>query len=325
MVRRKESFVVISLIILASLSVYFGFIKKNSSELTENDLQLKDTSQITAFNVELNGVIVKVEKKTSGWMVNNSYHANNQLVKRLFRIYKNLNISIFARRDSVGAYVQNLKMNGTKLEFLKDENIIANYWIGKYDAAKNATLLMNDAEQPIFVTSPGLSANIAKFVIADDIFWRDKRIFDFEASEIIKIKLDDFENQNSSYEINIDENSYSLFDNNSNSIEFEQEKIARYLSYFKGVRFESLEEKLTQNQLDSILKQKPLYEINLDTKEYGSLNLKLISKATSLKSQERDLNNVYGLLNNKAPLIIISYFSIDPLLKEIAYFKPMTN
>ena len=41
---------------------YFGFIKKSNSELTEFDLQLQDTSQITSFIVESNNVKVNVKK-----------------------------------------------------------------------------------------------------------------------------------------------------------------------------------------------------------------------------------------------------------------------
>jgi len=321
---KKQSLLIILALILITISAYFAIYKKSGTELTEFDLQLEDTSEITGFTVESNSLKVQVEKKASDWMVDKTYHANNQLIKRLFRIFKNLNISILARKDSMDVHIQNLKDNGTRLQFLKDQDILATYWIGDYNASKNATLLMNNAELPAYVTAPGLSSNIAKFILADDIFWRDKRIFDFEPEEISKIELTDYQNLNASFVVIINEN-YQLLNNTKNKVKFEESKIARYLSYFKGVRFESLEEKFQVLKLDSVINQKPLYEINLYAREYGNLNLQLLPKADSLNKREPDLNYVYGLINNKTPLIIISYFAIDPLLKEIDYFRPDSN
>ena len=318
---KKQTIILLFVLLLIIASAYFALFK-NNSELTEFDLQLQNTSQVTAFVVESKSVKVELEKKTGGWMVNQSYHANKQLIKRVFRVFKNLNISIIARKDSTENYIQQLKNEGVKLQFFRDEKEITCFWIGNFNTSKNATLVMNELEQPVYVTAPGLSSNIAKFVIADDIFWRDKRIFDLEPNEIKKIALKDYQQPKVSFELVIDNKNYQLTNSNNTEIEFDKEKIARYLSYFKGVRFELLEEKLLPGQLDSVIKQEPLYELTLNTASNNDLNLKLLPKSDSLKKNEADLNFVYGIINNQKPLIIISYFSIDPLLKEINYFKP---
>jgi hypothetical protein len=318
---KKQNIILLLVLLLISVSAYFAFFK-NNSELTEFDLRIQDTSQVTSFTVESKSIKVILEKKSENWMVNKAYHANNQLIKRVFRIFKHLNISIIARKDSNITYVQQLKNNGTKVQFYKDDRKITSFWIGDFNPSKNATLLMNEREQPVFVTAPGLSSNIAKFVIADDIFWRDKRIFDFEPGKIKKIQLKDYQKPSASFILSIDGSNYQLINNKNSEIEFDQEKIARYLSYFRGVRFESLEEKFSSAQLDSVIEQKPLYEITIQSKDYDDLKLKLLPKSVANKKNKTDLNFVYGIINNQKTLVIISFFSIDPLLKEIDYFKP---
>ncbi len=322
---KKQNLIIILVLLLIVVSAYFGIYKNKDTELGEFDLQFQDTSKITAFSIESKSVKVLVEKKENGWTVNKSYHANSQIIKRLFRIYNNLNISIIGRKDSTKTYIQKLKNSGTKLQFLKNEKVLATYWVGNYYPAKRSTLLMNDKELPAFVTAPGLSSDIAKFVVADDIFWRDKRIFDFEPEEITKIELKDFQNLNFSFELNIEGENYQLKNTNENIVDHDKDKIARYMSYFKGIRFESLTENFTFEQIDSIIGQKPQYEISLSIKEYGNLNLKLIAKADSVNKNKQDLNYVYGIINNKTPLLVISYFAIDPLLKEIDYFSSKSN
>jgi hypothetical protein len=321
---KKQNIIIVFVLLLIVISVYFGLFK-NNSELTEFDLQLQDTSQITSFIVESEVTEINIEKKAGDWMVNQTYHGNTELIRRVLRVFKNLNISIIARKDSTEAYIQQLKNKGTKLQFFNDDKLITSFWIGDFNTSKNATLLMNEREQPVFVTAPGLSSNIAKFVMADDVFWRDKRLFDLEPGTIKKIQLKDYVRPNASFELLIDGNDFKLNNSNNSYIAFDKEKVTRYLSYFRGVRFESLEENYTTPKLDSIIKQKPLYEITIQSEGLKDLAIRLLPKADSLRKNKVDLNYVYGIVNNQKPVLIISYFSIDPLLKEIDYFKPEKN
>ncbi len=321
---RKQNIILVFVLLLIIISVYFGLFK-NNSELTEFDLQLQDTSQITSFVVETKGVEINIEKKAGDWMVNEIYHGNNELIRRVLRVFKNLNISIIAKKDSTEVYIQHLKKKGTKLQFFNNEEKITSFWIGDFNTSKNATLLMNEREQPVFVTAPGLSSNIAKFVVPDDIFWRDKRLFDLEPVDIKMIRLQDYGKPDVSFKLTIDGNDYLLVNNKNSNVNFDDEKVSRYLSYFRGVRFESLEENFSTSGLDSIINQKPLYEITIQSTGFKDLNIKLLPKADTLQKNEVDLNYVYGIVNNQRPVVIINYFSIDPLLKEISYFKPEIN
>ncbi len=320
----KQNIILVFVLLLVIVSVYFAFFR-NNSELTEFDLQLRDTSQITSFKVESKGIEINIEKKADDWMVNQTYHGNNELIRRVLRVFKNLNISIIARKDSTEAYIQHLKNEGMKLQFFNNEKVITSFWIGDFNTSKNATLLMNEQEQPVFVTAPGLSSNIAKFVVPDDIFWRDKRLFDLEPADIKMIQLQDFSKPYASFKLSIDSGDYQLVNDDNSNNNFDNEKVLRYLSYFRGVRFESLEESFSTSELDSIINQKPLYEITIQSKGFKDLNIKLLPKADSLQKNHVDLNYVYGMVNNQKPVVIISYFSIDPLLKEISYFKPEIN
>ncbi|NJO91252.1 MAG: hypothetical protein HC831_21520 [Chloroflexia bacterium] len=74
-----------------------------------------------------------------------------------------------------------------------------------------------------------------------------------------------------------------------------------------------------------MIKQKPIYEITIKSIGLKDLNIKLLPKADTLNKNVADLNYIYGIINNQKPVVIISYFSIDPLLKEISYFKPEIN
>ncbi|NJO91253.1 MAG: hypothetical protein HC831_21525 [Chloroflexia bacterium] len=165
----KQNIILVFVLLLILVSIYFALFN-NNSELTEFDLQLQDTSQITSFLVQAKGIEINIEKKSEGWMVNQTYHGNDELIRRVFRVFKNLNISIIARKDSTESYIRHLKNEGIKLQFFNNRDIITSFWIGQFNSSRNATLLMNEREQPVFATAPGLSSNIAKFVVADDIF-----------------------------------------------------------------------------------------------------------------------------------------------------------
>ena len=319
---KSRQLLIIFIIVLIVLGAYFGIFRTGAISEDSLNIQLQDTSAITSFTVESGSIKIEVAKKGQHWMVNDVYHANEQLVKRVLRIFKNLNISLFVVRDSIDGYVENLQSKGVKLQFFEGDEKEETYWIGSFDDTRKATLIMNSEHIPIYASAPGLSSDIQKFVVADDIFWRDKRIFDFEPSEISKIGLTDYRNSSGSFTIEIKDEEYKLVNKNNETVDFDPESISRYLSYFRNVRFEALEEKYTANHLDSVINQAPLYSVKVELIDRTVIELTLIQKSDSNNVGQPDLNNVYGLLNKKKPLIIITYFSIDPVLKNINYFKP---
>lgn len=317
---KKKSIIIISLAILIGASIYYAFFNKPKNQIDETSIQLGDTTDLTEVIFRKDTASLHLVKKGSNWMVNNTFHANKQLIKRTLRIFKNINIKTIVKRDSVISHASYLKSYGTYIEFVGKNKTIANYWVSDFFEKNKACLIMNEEEIPIYVNAPGFTSDISEYISTNPLFWRDKRLFDFEPNELISIKLTDINNQTNSFQITSNQEKFDLMNSQNVIEEYSLEKIERYLSYFKNISFDSI---ANENvfAIDTLLKNKALYEMQINFINDGQLNLKLIEKPDPKNNNEANLNHVYGLLNNTPPVVVISYFSIDPLLKSIDYFK----
>jgi hypothetical protein len=315
---KKPIYIILGILIIASL--YFVFFQK-ANDLEGLSFNVEDTSGITKFIVSGQNKKVVITRVFDQWMVNESYHANQALVKQLFRVFENLEISVLVPDNQIDTMISSIKKIGVKLEFYNKDESLGYYWIGNFDEQHNSSLIVNDKDIAAYVIAPGLSKNIAQFVEADDIFWRDKLIFRINQTQISEIELIDANQPENLFLIEGKNNNWLLFNEKHEKVDFKEEKLQQYLSYFGNVRFESLADKLNGHQQDSILNQKPVYEISIKTLKGQAIQLKLFQKYSDKNSQQPDLDYIYGNLNGEKLVLLISYFQIDPILKGIGYFN----
>ncbi len=306
---------------MALLSIYFGFFRNHTTYDEKMEIDLRDTDQISEISITQANNVVKISKVANKWLVDKVYNANEVAIKRLFRIFMNLEIGTLLPEIEHDSIVNHLKQTGIAISFYENKNLLAIYYIGNYDENKKSTLLMTDEELPIYVSAPGLTSDIRKFVEADPVFWRNKRIFQFEPTEISSIIFFDFRKPANSFQIDIQGEDYHLFDQNHQPYQFDKEKVSRYISYFKNIDFESVADGLSSQKADSVIKQSANYMIKVKSSNGQESELKLLPIAIQNQQNQYDLNKAYGIINNRQPIVVINYFAVDPIIKEIDYFK----
>ena len=317
--RKILIFSIFALILL--LSTYLTLIRNRPYNIDEFRLDQKDTIAITSILIESNLSKTKLSKSGEQWKVNENYLANQLLVKKLLRILVNIEMEILVpepQRDSITEY---LKEKSIRLIINKGENIIHELWIGPYDEKRKSTLVMNKEMIPAYVIAVGIERNISKFIRPETLLWRNKLIFDINPDSILSIELIDFRKKSNSFIINRNAGKSSIYDEYHHEVAFEKVKLERYFSYFNNIIFDSFADSLSSETNDFIINQEALYSIKITDKNGLDTNLKLYPKKLNKNSNESDLNVVYGLINSQKPLVIISYFQIDPILKDINYFK----
>jgi len=318
---KQKHFLIAIIFLLSLLSIYFAFFRNRMAYHEKMEITLQDTNLISEIRIihdknEVN--ITKIEEK---WLVNKVYNANEFAIKRLFRIFKNLEINTLLPEDEHDSLISQLEESGISIRFFNNKILKASYIIGNYDENKQSTVLMTDKKLPIYASAPGLASDIRKFVEADPLFWRNKRIFQLEPAEIESIRFFDSKKPENSFQIEIQEDDYQVSDLNQKPIKFDKEKVSRYISYFKNIEFESVAVEPIKEKIDSILKLQGDYLIKVKSINGLESELKLLSIKLMNEPNQYDLNKAYGIINNQQPLVLINYFAVDPIIKDINYFK----
>jgi len=317
---KQRTFLFSALLIVISLSIYFTFFRKHSTYSQEEVISLTDTNLISKIEISDSKSKIVLSKPSNSWLVNENFNANNIEVKRLLRIFKNLEINTIVPKNESDSVLKRIRKEAIQISFFKafTKN---SFWIGNYDETRKSTLLITDDQIPVYANAPGLSSDIRKYVDTDPLFWRNKRIFNFKPEDISSIDFIDFEKSSNSFHIAFKDNEYQLFDNNNRAFNFDKNKVLRYLSYYENIEFESVVKELKPEKIDSVFKHQPRYEIKIVNKNSQAFNLKIVPIAIQSSQNQFDLNKTYGILNNQKPLVSINYFVIDPLIKQIDYFK----
>jgi hypothetical protein len=318
---KQKIFLIVALLFLVPVSIYLAFFQNKTSYDEKMEIDLMDTSQISEIRITEAMNAVNITKVADKWLVNGAYNANEYAVKRLFRIFKNLEINTLIPESEHDSTAKLLKEKGVSISFFENKKLKSKYCIGKYDEIKKGTLMMTDEELPVYVSAPGLTSDIRKFVEADPVFWRNKRIFNFKPAEIESIVFYDYKIPANSFQIEVQNSKFQVFDQSHHPIKFDNEKISRYISYFENIDFESVAEVLTVQKTDSIFKQQASYLVKVKSINTDQFELKLVPIELQNGQNQFDLNKCYGILNNQKPVVMINYFAIDPIIKEISYFK----
>ena len=318
MMIKKPIFIVLGILVLISL--YFLFFHKPGN-IGDIDFNIKDTSVVSRLVVSHIDKKITIEKVSGHWMVDNIYHANQALIRQVLRIFKNVETGVLVPESELKNQIDTLKQKGIHLQLFEQDKLIYQYWIGNFDETRNSTIILNDNDIAAYVTAPGLTKNIRQFVEADDIFWRDRQIFSLNPENITEVSLEDLKTPANSFVIEKQEDKIQLYNTRHQKADFKEENLLRYMSYFGNVSFESLAEKLTKEQQDSVLKATPVYKVKVKTLQKQSITLNLYQKFSDSNPANPDLNFIYGNINNENILLLISYFQIDPVLKSVEYFK----
>ncbi|MCF6240709.1 MAG: DUF4340 domain-containing protein [Bacteroidales bacterium] len=309
------------LIVLISLAGYYTY--RQNRVLESTDFSIKNSKEITEIHFELGEESVVLQKKDTVWLVNNAFPANRNLIKRFFKVFANLNLVAPVskiREDSIKRLLDN---SALKITLYKKSSVQYEYLLGGLNSSKTGNYLLCN-EHLGLLNSLGLYKNLRNIVSVNSLFWRNKIILNKPANEIKSIRFKNFQKPEQSFLIDIGKSKFQIFDYKDNMIEnYDTNLLQRYLSYFQNISFKEIESKLKENQINYILKNNKAYSIELIDKENISYHLNLYFKPQNLdnfKSKQYDLNLIYGKLNNEKYLLILEYYEIDPILKELSWF-----
>jgi hypothetical protein len=97
--------------------------------------------------------------------------------------------------------------------------------------------------------------------------------------------------------------------------------VARYLSYFTRIPFESWAFEIGEEEKRKIESQQPQYKLTVKTIDGNSTVLRLWERMIGEEgAKTKDTDRLLGKTENSKEFFIIRYFDIDPLLKKRRYF-----
>jgi len=316
--------ILISLVIsLAAMAWYFT--DRRNHVVSSSDFIIRDTSIVDKIIFEKDNNVLKLSRYNRAWMVNDTFQLNKALVKRFLRVFGNLNLVMPISNKAKDTIINNLKIEGLKISVYSGNSLQKEYLLGSLNDSKSGNIIFLNDDFLAIINSTGLVQDLNSVVSMNSLFWRNRLIFSKKAKRIIRVIHDNKRNIEKSYHIKSENRVLELFNHENVQIKsFDTSAIKRYLSYFQNIGFNRIENSLSRAQKDSIIKHNWAHKIVLVDESNINYELNLYFKPIKILdngiSNDFDLNEIYGLMNNEKTIMVFDYYIIDPILKDIDYF-----
>jgi len=309
-------FIIIGLFLLILFTSKSPFGKSNSSFATE------PKEEITKIEFSESGKRLTLEKKGDSWIVNGKSEARKNGILFILRILKEIKIKSPLSPELFKSEITVKNVIPVKVKVYEKRSLLRTFLVYKTESNTYGNVMkVKETSKPYIVYLPGYEGDIGSGFTLNELFWQPYTIFDLLPSEIASVNFENLTDTASSFLIISRNHHNSLSGSAVNNSRYDSSLLARYISYFAWVPFESWAFKIGEADRKTIEAQKPLYRITVNGTTGKKSVLTLWGMLTDRNGTKTlDTDRLLGKTDERDELFILRYFDIDPLIKKRDYF-----
>jgi hypothetical protein len=326
---KKNILYIIVIVVLIIVAVVFYLQNEKSTLLPgSSDFVLSDSQRVDSIALQQDSVKFTLVRENSHWSLNGKLPVRKRAIGDFFQVLTGLQIEAPATKSNREEIIDLVDQNPIHVKIYRRGKAIKNYLVEDSKYKKGVTyMMMKDASSPFLMNFPGYNGDIAQLYHADPVYWRDRTIFSYSGIDIRNVKVEYSSKKKHSFELNYINNQFNLIDLSENKkiTDLNNSRASRYYSYFSDIRYEDIVER--KKLKDSLQTIEPFCKITVRDKNDQVIDLKAYRKPSTGKEDEfgqtsrYDLNHLYGVFSEYEEILLIKYTEIDPLFKEIDYFR----
>ncbi len=338
---KKNRTAIILVIILGSISFWFIINKgKGTIKETLRDFAVADTTSINKlFLADKNGNSITLERSPLGrWTVNGKYGVRPDALQTLLYTIKKIDVKEPVGKNAQDNVIKRLAAKAVKCEIYQNNKLTKAYYVGTETPDQTGTyMILIDLKtmQPsakAFVTYiPGFEGYLTTRYFVEEKGWRDRTVFQYIPNQIKSVKVETPPHPENDYDLSVNENNgYQIKNVSKGQIMSQLDTMAvkQYLSYFQQLNFESFEVNINQNQIDSVLKSKPINILTV-TDNRGTVNkVKFYARKNHKGVLDKegkpllyDPERLDALLDNGKDFVMLQYYSFGKVMPLVDYFQ----
>lgn len=339
--KNKSSLLVIAaLSVLCAVSFYLYKNKTSGSTLDKEarDFAIKDTSSISKiFLADKEGRKITLERKENGWIVNEKYPCRADAISLLLYTMHMVDVKSPVSKNAKQGVIKLMAGRSVKVEVYSGSELIKQYYVGHENQLNDGTYMIltdlssgQNYEEPFLTHIPGFNGFLSSRYFTDESDWRSHLVLNYIPSQLKTIKVEHFENPDSSFVIDvIDTKTFALKKTNGVPLAFDEVKMKQYLAYFQNVSVEKILTKFNKKLSDSLRNIIPFLSLSItdtknETKVFNFLH----------KNSTYELNQKYGIDYKYDPdrffmkyegdkeVALVQFYVFGKILPTYEYFLP---
>ncbi len=330
-------------LLLAGLIFAVLYLKNEEEEATSEpfkDFAIKDTASIETFRIsdtENNTITITRKKDGKTWMIGDSeFRAQPNTIELLMETFYRIKIKQDVPEESVENVLTSLSVRHKKVEFwMKGDSEPSKTWyVGSATQDHMGTYMLlkmgnKKSTIPYIGYKPDMYGTLDVRFFTSFKEWRYTGVFNYNSKEIKSIKVQFNDAVTDSYEIISNEEDVTLMDNMNMPVAvFDSSQVKHYLTHYKEIFYNKVNDELSQEQVDSVRANIPhseitVTDINNEKKHVKMWKIKMPEGFTDNNHRlvEWDPEYAWIQINDSEELFKIQFFSWDVLFKPRAYFE----
>lgn len=323
--RIKIYLIVFSLLLLSSLILILSD-QGSTLKLKTSGFAVDDVGKLTQIRLREGEKEVVLSKDGTVWVVDHSYLADQQLMITFLRAMGYLRVKSPVPLIDHEKALENLQTAGVEVSVHKKWRSRKLYvW---YKPGQPTYMLLGNSKSPFIMEVPGLKGEVGELFVVNSGFWRENVLLSFPPERIHKVSVNYPDEAQSGFEIQRTGEKKLVLLTESDVYDHEQAAdslLYRYLTYFSYIPYKAIVDPAEKELSDSLKAAIPFCTILVENDKGEKSRLDLHLKKSSGMDSSPDPDLLYGLFNNRRDLALVSFVSIDLLLRDLYYFLPKSD
>ena len=312
-------------ILLLGIAAIFIFSNryKQRKQLAEKDFAVESLSSITSIGISNAGGMLTLERQNDGWLVNNSFIANNEAVEALFRVISRVTAESpvpLSVNDSLVNYALRYGLQLTIAFANKGDKCISLHSTETYNLGNIGVI--KGSRTAYKLSLPQFKGKLTSLFRVDELYWKSNKILLPSLHEITSVEVEIPNDIVKSFRIDVSEDTVSLYSVYHGNFlrNFSADKVTRYLESLSSIEFEQIADTI------SALPSRVDYSIRIQGTNGDMHKIKVYPVPVQPYFDELgrevhyDPNSVYLTYQSSSTVFVTNYMDIYQILRDISFF-----
>ncbi len=249
--RRKNIRLIILLGALVCVSLVLAFMSNESFSTIDNKeaFSVQDTASVDMITISSGAAKFELSKENGAWNINNSYTAEQNMVRVLLAILKDVEAVRNVPKSSTSEVVSMIHNAGKVVEIHGDGRMLRSFYVAGNNNKTISYMMSPDTDEPVVVSIPGYENYVAGIFEIPANGWRNRSILstNYRTLQELTVNYTEFPQYNVRIFNNVD------FLNVEGVNELDTLKMMNYIESFYPLEADRLIDRGEFPQYDSLL------------------------------------------------------------------------
>ena len=321
----RTSYLILAIFIVLIGAMTIALVRRAGRKLPA--FSIDQSVRVEAVVLSKNGEQVVLERDKGSWILNDSLKASQETVQTFLKMLEDLEIKSPLSMESFQAFIKEHPSRAIQVKISYNGLRTHQFILYHTDMNEYGNVVQKaPGERPYILHLPGYPGDIGAFFNPDENHWKQNVLFNYGPGTIAWIVSQNHNDPQHSFRVLRDpDGSYRVIRLLSGEPvpHALNEKVIRYVSYFYNIRFETYLQEGSLPDLGYKVDTTPLYTIAVESLD-GDLRraeiFVLYREGPSGAEWKPDRDIALARIGDEKTPVLIKYFNVDPVLKNLDYF-----